>query len=121
MPSRRRNAPNVPASLHRSASASNRRFSLPENWRRLAIATTSGSRRAASGETVSPVALRARRVSTEDYSSVLLTEPDMRARIRLFGLIDQNASESWLDTCGWLISFQRSVSEAIRPVNQDGG
>jgi hypothetical protein len=36
----------------------------------------------------------------------------MRARIRLFGLIDQNASESWLDTCGWLISFQRSVSEA---------
>jgi hypothetical protein len=52
---------------------------------------------------------------------VLLTEPDMRARIRLFGLIDQNASESWLDTCGWLISFQRSVSEAIRPVNQDGG
>src|SRR5450631_974690 len=59
MPSRRRNAPSVPACLHRSASASNRRFSLPENWRRLAIATTSGSRRAASGETVSPVALRA--------------------------------------------------------------
>src|SRR5450759_3491787 len=54
MPSRRRNAPNVPASLHRSASASNRRFSLPENWRRLAIATTSGSRRAASGETEEP-------------------------------------------------------------------
>src|SRR5674476_176907 len=59
MPSRRRNAPSVPACLHRSASASNRRFSLPENLRRLAIATTSGSRRAASGETVSPVALRA--------------------------------------------------------------
>src|ERR1019366_9188743 len=59
MPSRRRNAPSVPASLHRSASASNRRFSLPENLRRLAIATTSGSRRAASGETVSAVALRA--------------------------------------------------------------
>src|SRR5665647_3518087 len=59
MPSRRRNAPSVPASLHRSASASNRRFSLPENLRRLAIATTFGSRRAASGETVSPVALRA--------------------------------------------------------------
>src|SRR5450432_3107446 len=59
MRSRRRNAPSVPASLHRPASASNRRFSLPENWRRLAIATTSGSRRAASGETVSPVALRA--------------------------------------------------------------
>src|ERR1017187_2915188 len=59
MPSRRRNAPSVPASLHRSASASNRRLSFPENWRRLAIATTSGSRRDASGETVSPVALRA--------------------------------------------------------------
>jgi hypothetical protein len=54
-------------------------------------------------------------------SPVLLTEPDMRARIRLFGSIDQNASDSWGDTCGWLISFQRAVSEAIRPVNQDGG
>src|SRR5665647_3650702 len=59
MPSRRRNAPNVPASLQCAASVSNRRFSLPENLRRLAIATTSGSRRAASGETASPVALRA--------------------------------------------------------------
>src|ERR1700722_18416371 len=59
MRSRRRNAPSVPASLHRSASASKRRFSLPENLRRLAIATTSGSRRAASCETPSPVALRA--------------------------------------------------------------
>src|SRR5450830_1750317 len=59
MRSRRRNAPNVPTSLHRSASASNRRFSLQEKLRRLAIATTSGSRRAASGETISPVALRA--------------------------------------------------------------
>ena len=59
MPSRRRNAPSVPASLHRSASASNRRFSLPENLRRLAIATTSGSRRAASGETVAEGARRA--------------------------------------------------------------
>src|ERR1019366_6665471 len=39
--------------------ASNRRFSLPENLRRLAIAATSGSRRAASCEAVSPVALRA--------------------------------------------------------------
>src|SRR5450755_4756586 len=58
MRSRRRNAPSVPASLQRSASASNRRFSLPENLRRLAIATTSGSRRASS-EAVSPVALRA--------------------------------------------------------------
>src|ERR1019366_4148641 len=59
MRSRRKKAPSVPASLQRSASASNRRFSLPENWRRLAIATTSGSRRAASSEAVSPVALRA--------------------------------------------------------------
>src|SRR5208282_5913772 len=57
--SRRRNAPSVPASLQRSASASNRRFSLPENWRRLAIATTSGSRRAPSPEATSPVALPA--------------------------------------------------------------
>src|ERR1035437_8267010 len=59
MRSPRRKAPSVPASLQRSASASKRRFSLPENWRRLAIATTSGSRRAASSEAVSPVALRA--------------------------------------------------------------
>src|SRR5664280_581836 len=59
MRSPRRKAPSVPASLQRSASASNRRFSLPENWRRLAIATTSGSRRAAASEAVSPAALRA--------------------------------------------------------------
>src|SRR6266853_6209495 len=39
----RRNAPSVPASLHRSASARSARFSPAENWRRLAIATTSGS------------------------------------------------------------------------------
>src|SRR5208282_90685 len=59
MCSRRRKAPSVPASLQRSASASNRRFSLPENWRRLAIATTSGSRRAPSSEAIFPVALPA--------------------------------------------------------------
>jgi hypothetical protein len=59
MPSRRKNAPSVPAALQRSASASNRRFSLPENLRRLAIATTSGSRCAASWEALSPVVLRA--------------------------------------------------------------
>src|ERR1700693_974849 len=59
MRSRRRNAPSVPASLQRSASASNRRFSLPENWRRLAMATTSGSRRAASSEAISRVAIKA--------------------------------------------------------------
>src|SRR6202142_3898060 len=59
MCSRRRNAPSVPASLQRSASASNRRFSLPENRRRLAITTTSGLRRAPSREAISPVALPA--------------------------------------------------------------
>src|SRR5215204_6200996 len=59
MRSRRRNAPSVPASLQRSASTSNRRLSLPENRRRLAITTTSGSRRADSSEAISPVALRA--------------------------------------------------------------
>src|ERR1039458_622693 len=58
MRSPRRKAPSVPASLQRSASASNRRFSLPENWRRLAIATTSGSRRGASSEVVSEAARR---------------------------------------------------------------
>src|SRR6202142_413774 len=59
MCSRRRNAPSIPASLQCSASAINRRFSLPQNWRRLAIATTSGSRRAPSSEAISPVALPA--------------------------------------------------------------
>src|SRR6202051_3036309 len=59
MRSRRRNAPSVPAFLPRSAAASKRRFSRPQNLRRLAIATTSGSRRAASCEATSPVALRA--------------------------------------------------------------
>src|SRR5271168_1800474 len=59
MCSRRRKAPSVPVSLQRSASASNRRFSLPENWRRLPIATTSGSRRAPSPEAISPLALPA--------------------------------------------------------------
>jgi hypothetical protein len=28
----------------------------------------------------------------------------VESRIRLFGLIDQSASVSWADTCGWLIS-----------------
>src|ERR1700687_3581736 len=66
MCSRRRNAPSVPASLQRSASASNRRFSLPENWRRLAIATTSGSRRPPSPEAISPVALPAPSAASEE-------------------------------------------------------
>src|ERR1039457_844975 len=59
MRSPRRKAPSVPASLQRSASASNRRFSLPENWRRLAIATTSGSRRAAASDAVAEGARKA--------------------------------------------------------------
>ena len=62
-----------------------------------------------------------RRVGAKDFSLAPLTEPDMRARIRLFGLIDQSASVSWADTCGWLISAHKAVSEAIRPVNQAGG
>src|SRR5579859_6003627 len=70
MRSRRRNAPSVPASLQRSASASKRRFSLPENCRRLAIATTSGSRRGASCEATSPVALRSpSEAASEEESS----------------------------------------------------
>ena len=40
---RRRKAPSSPRSLQRSASASSKRFSLEENWRPLALATTSGS------------------------------------------------------------------------------
>src|SRR5580658_5679603 len=40
---RRRNAPSSPRSLQRSASAKSIRFSLAENWRRVAISITSGS------------------------------------------------------------------------------
>ena len=39
----RKKAPSVPATLWRSASASSARCSLPENCRRRAVATTSGS------------------------------------------------------------------------------
>jgi hypothetical protein len=66
MRSRRRNPPSVPASLQRSASASRRRFSLPENWQRLAITTTSRSRRSGLPEAVSPVALRAPSVAASE-------------------------------------------------------
>src|SRR6266576_2215057 len=69
MCSRRRNAPSVPTSLQRSASAINRRFSLPENWRRLAIATTSGSRRAPPPEAISPVALPAPSATASEEES----------------------------------------------------
>src|ERR1039457_5263948 len=54
---RRRKAPSSPRSLQRSASASSKRFSLEENWRRLALATTSGSAAAAQG--IPSLALRA--------------------------------------------------------------
>src|ERR1019366_5473692 len=56
-----------------------------------------------------------------DCSATPLTEPDMRARIRLFGSICQNSSDSWADTRGRLRSFHKVLSEAIRPANQDGG
>jgi hypothetical protein len=56
-----------------------------------------------------------------DFSTAPLTEPDMRARIRLFGSIDHRASKSWSDAWGVLSSSQRVLSETSRPVNQDGG
>lgn len=62
-----------------------------------------------------------RRVSAADCSSALLAEPDMRARIRLFGSVYQSASESWADAAGGLSSRQRALSETCRPVNQLGG
>ena len=65
--------------------------------------------------------LRSGRVSAEDCSSALLTEPDMRARIRLFGSVYQSARESWADANGGLSSRQRALSETSRPVNQLGG
>ena len=61
------------------------------------------------------------RVGAMDRSTAPLTEPDARARIRLFGLIDQRASKSWSDACGVLSSSQRVLSETSRPANQDGG
>src|SRR5882672_10943765 len=56
--SRRKNAPSCPLALQRSASANRRRFSLPENRRRRAIGSTSGSG-GESRDDVSTVALRA--------------------------------------------------------------
>ena len=40
-------------------------------------------------------------------------------RIRLFGLVHQNASSSWADTCGVLSSSHRVFSDTSRPVNQE--
>ncbi len=42
-------------------------------------------------------------------------------RIRLFGSIDQSASESWSDTSGGLRSFHRVSSDTSRPLNQATG
>jgi hypothetical protein len=61
------------------------------------------------------------RVGTMDCSIAPLTEPDVRDRIRLFGLFHQRASTSWFDACGELSSCQRVFSETSRPSNQDGG
>ena len=56
-----------------------------------------------------------------DCSIAPLTEPDVRARIRLFGLVHQRSSKSWYDACGVLSSSHRVFSEMSRPTNQDGG
>ena len=69
---------------------------------------------------VCPV-LRCGGVGAMDFSTAPLTEPDMPARIRLFGSIDHSASKSWPDACEVLSSSQRVLSETSRPVNQDGG
>ena len=62
-----------------------------------------------------------RRVGAMDCSIAPLTEPDLRARIRLFGLVHQRSSTSWSDTCGGLSRCQRSFSATSRPVNHEGG
>src|SRR5580692_3927338 len=105
MRSRRRNAPSVPASLQRSASASNRRFSLPENWRRLAMATTSGSRRAASSEAISKVAIRATSETAsrddpfvEDFSNEVMFGSYLYSKLPETGVpphIGTGGGESW--------------------------
>jgi hypothetical protein len=69
----------------------------------------------------SPPLLRYGRVGAMDCSTAPLAEPDLRARIRLFGSIDHSASQSWADACGVLRSSQRILSEISRPANQDGG
>ena len=58
MPSLRNNAPTSPGLVQRSAANRIRRFSAPETWRRLAVATTSGSAGGAM-DGATPVALRA--------------------------------------------------------------
>src|ERR1019366_1735429 len=105
MRSCRRNAPNVPTSLHRSASASNRRFSLPEKLRRLAIATTSGSRRAASGETISPVALRAPSATVSPEEPDNPSKEDFNNEVMcmsyLYSKLPETGVSPHIDTGGW--------------------
>src|ERR1017187_7942082 len=109
MRSRRRNAPNVPTSLHRSASASNRRFSLPEKLRRLAIATTSGSRRAASGETISPVALRAPSATVSPEEPDNPSKEDFNNEVMcmsyLYSKLPETGVSPHIDTGGTAIHF----------------
>src|ERR1019366_514153 len=116
MRSRRRKAPSVPASLQRSASASNRRFSLPENWRRRAIATPSGSRRAAPSEAVSPVALRASSATAseeepndpfiEDFSNELM------CMSYLYSKLPERGVSPHIDTGGGEPKSQQSLQAA---------
>src|ERR1019366_236981 len=118
MRSRRRNAPNVPTSLHRSASASNRRFSLPEKLRRLAIATTSGSRRAASGETISPVALRAPSATVSPEEPDNPSKEDFNNEVMcmsyLYSKLPETGVSPHIDTGG------RQRACCVTPIGSDG-
>src|SRR5271165_7285621 len=110
MRSRRRNAPSVPATLQRSASASSRRFSLPENCRRLAFATTSGSRRGASSEAISPAALRAPSEAAseeepsnpfmEDFSNEVMVMSYLYSKLPETGVSPHIGTEGALDPGG---------------------
>src|ERR1035437_10147889 len=112
MRSRRKKAPSVPASLQRSASASNRRFSLPENWRRLAIATTSGSRRAAASDGASLHALRA--LLAPGKLAAIGDRNDLRvtARRRLRGRLSSRPTGSFRDGLGG--ATQRSIYRRLQ-------
>ncbi len=65
--------------------------------------------------------LRCSRVGAMGCSTAPLTEPDMRARIRLFGSVHQRASMSWSDACRGLSSSHLTFNEVSRPLIQDGG
>src|SRR5271157_5039407 len=111
MRSRRRNAPSVPATLQRSASASSRRFSLPENCRRLAFATTSGSRRGASSEAISPAALRAPSEAAseeepsnpfmEDFSNEVMVMSYLYSKLPETGVSPHIGTEGFDDAPGY--------------------